>query len=526
MTSTLTRPPEASSDPNDGDAAGARPEAGTLLTSGDHKRLGLLFIAGGVASLLAAAIAGLIFFAINGGPAVWTGNQSRLSSVTTTAALVLGIPALWIGIATYVMPLQIGATRLALPRLHSLSLWIFGVGGALTTVGYLADDRPINSLASSIPARAPRGNPAADVTQLIVVGLLLVGVAIFLSAVSLLTTVLNRRADGLRLTYLPLFSWSTLATSSVLVLATPVFIAGLALLFFDLHYGGTLFGRGVAAERIWEHSLWIVGHPFGLLFAAAAVGIFGDVVSTHTGRPLVGFPAARVAAAAAPVLTLFLWAGDVSVLRSPFGPVATLGGIAVGAPLALGLLTWAGTLKQGRIRFHPSLVFAALFLANVGLVTAFSIAAVVVGVEGSDADAFRNGQISMLTFGAALLGLGGAAAHWSPKVWGRATPTGPAMGQALLFFLGSILVALPGYLTGLGADDSVVPIGIAGFALVAAGLAVFGLNFAARNATSDDDPYGGHTLEWATSSPPPASNFETIPDIRSAHPLHDARGTD
>ena len=525
MTSTLTRPPEATSVPNGGDTA-SRPVPGTLLTTGDHKRLGLLFLYGGVASLLAASISGLIFFAINGGPAVWTGNQSRLSSVTTSAALIIGIPALWIGLATYVMPLQIGATRLALPRMHNLALWVYGAGGALTTVGYLADDRPINSLASSIPARAFRGNPAADVTQLIVVGLLLIGVAIFLCAVSLLTTVLNRRAEGLRLTYLPLFSWSTLATSTVLVLATPVFIAGLALLYFDLHYGGTLFGRGVAAERIWEHSLWVIGHPFGLLFAAAAVGIFGDIVSTHTGRPLVGFPAARVAAIAAPLLTLFLWAGDVSVLRSPFGPVATLGGIVVGAPLALGLLTWAGTLKQGKIRFHPSLAFAALFLANVGLATGFSIAAIFVGVEGSDADAFRNGQLSMLTFGAALLGLGGAAAHWSPKLWGRTTPTGPAMAQALLFFLGSIGVALPGYLIGLGANDSVVPIGIAGFALIAAGLGVFGLNLAARKVTSDDDPYGGHTLEWATTSPPPAHNFETIPDIRSPHPLHDARGTD
>ena len=526
MTSTLTRPREAS--PVDGDvtAAGSQPEPGTWLTTGDHKRLGLLFVYGGVAALLAASVSGLLFYALNDEPNLWTHPTSRLASITASVAFIVGIPALWIGLATYVVPLQIGATRLALPRLHNLSLWMYAVGGALLTVGYVANDRPIRSLASSVPSGARGEGSAHPVTELIIVGLILVALAILLAAISLLTTVLNRRTEGLRLVHLPLFSWSTLATSSVLVIAAPVFLAGLVLLYFDHHYGSTLFSGGVASERIWAHQLWVGGHPFGLLFAAAAVGIFCDIVATHAGRPLVGFPVARVAAAAAPALTLFLWAGDVSVLRSPFGPVATLGGIVVGLPLALGLLTWAGTFKGGKPKAHPSLLFLLLFLADIGLVTAFSIAAVVVGVEGREAEAFRNGQISMLTFGAALLGLGAAAAHWSPKLWGRVTPAGPAGLQALLLFGGAVLMALPGYMVGLGATDTVVPIGIAGCAATAAGLAVFLLNLASRNATSEADPYGGHTLEWATSSPPPPHNFETLPDIRSAHPLTDARGTD
>ncbi len=522
MTSTLTRPPAGASAAGVTSAEEHRVDTGTWLTTGDHKRLGLLFIYGGVASLLASCISGLIFFAVNNGPAVWTGDRSRLSSVTTSTALIIGIPALWIGIATYVMPLQIGATRLALPRLHNLALWVYGVGGALTTVGYLADDKPINSLASSIPSRVRGDGPAADVTQLIIAGLFLVVLGMWLAAVSLVTTVLHRRAPGMRIAYLPLFTWSTLATSSALVLAAPVFLAGLVLLYYDHHYGSSLF-RGIAGERIWEHQLWVVGQPLGLLFAAAAVGIFCDLVATHAGRPILGFATARVAAVAAPLTTLLLWAGDVSVLRSPFGPVATAGGIAVGVPVVLGLLTWLRTLKQGKPRFHPSLLFIVLFLADLGLVAVLSIAAVFVGVEGSDAEAFRNGQITMLTFGAALLGLGAAAAHWSPKLSGRTAAAGASTFQALAFFLGSVLMALPGYLIGFGAGDGVVLIGVAGSALVAAGLAVFFLNLARRGATSENDPYGGHTLEWATASPPPLHNFEMIPDVRSAHPLTDAR---
>lgn len=524
MTSTLTRPRETHSAEEGTSTDNRSPEAGTWLTTGDHKRLGLLFIYVGVLALLAACISGLLFFVQVESPNVWTTDRSRLAGMTTTAALVLGMPALWIGLATYILPLQIGATRLALPRLHNLALWTFAVGGALATVGYVAADRPINSLASSVPATVSGEGPAEDVTQLIIVGLFLVAVAILFSAVSLVTTVLNRRAEGLRLAYLPLFSWSILATGTVLVLATPVFLAGLSLLYFDHHYGSSLFEDGVGGQRIWEHQLWLLGQPFGLLFVAAAVGIFCDVVATHAGRPLVGFAGARVATAAAPGLTLLLWAADVSVLRSPFGTVATLGGVLVFVPIALALTTWMGTLKSGHPRAHPSLVFLGLFVLLLALAGLLSIVALFVGVEGREAEAFRNGQISTVTFGAALLGLGAAATHWSPKLWGRTAQAGAAGAQALLLFLGAVAIGIPGYLVGLGADDDVAAIGIPGCLVAFAGLALFLRNLAPSNAAVDNDPYNGHTLEWATSSPPPSHNFDRLPDIRSPHPLTDARG--
>jgi cytochrome c oxidase subunit I len=520
MTSTLTRPPAAPSD----DVAPARtpPIAGTWLTTGDHKRLGTLFLAGGVVAIAAACAAALLFFLKADAATFWTAPSSRLASLATASALVIGVPALWIGLATYVVPLQIGATRLALPRLHNLALWTVAVGAVLTAVGHVAEPDAINSLASSVPSTGGEG-PSSDGTQLIVTALFVVALGILLAAVSLLATILNRRAEGLRLTYLPLFSWSTLATSTVLVLATPVLLAGLALLFFDHHYGGHLLGSGLGGLRIWAHELWIPGHPFGLLFAAAGVGLFCDVVATHAGRPLVGFPAARVAAAAAPALTLLLFAGDVSILESPFGSVATIGGIVVGLPLGLALLTWLGTLKGGKPKAHPSVLFVLLFLLTVGLVTALSIAAVFVGVEGPDADAFRNGQITLLSLALPLLAVGAGAVHWSPKLYGRPTPAGFGGIQALLLFAGPLLLAAPGYLMGFGSNDSVVLLGAVGAVVTAVGVLMTLLDVAARGATSDANPYGGTTLEWATASPPPVHNFEEIPDIRSPHPL--AAGT-
>jgi heme/copper-type cytochrome/quinol oxidase subunit 1 len=221
---------------------------------------------------------------------------------------------------------------------------------------------------------------------------------------------------------------------------------------------------------------------------------------------------------------VLLWAQNTSVLSSPFGPTGTVGGVVVFLPLLLALLTWAGTFKGAKPKGHISLVHALLFFATIAIALGFSAAAIVVGVEGRDAEAFRNGQLTLLTFGAPLLAFAGASAHWSPKLWGRITPAGPSALQGLLLFAGALLMALPGYLMGLGADDAVVPVGVAGAVLVVVGILLFGLDLVARGASvSDGDPYEGQTLEWATSSPPAAHNFEELPDIRSAHPLTDAR---
>ncbi|MBW3556124.1 MAG: cbb3-type cytochrome c oxidase subunit I [Actinobacteria bacterium] len=524
MTSTLTRPPSAT--PENASSPPAPVTTDPWAITGDHKRLGLLFMAGGLAAIVAGACAALTFQLpnINDNSRIWTGTASRLASANVSLSLVIGIPALWIGLATHVSPLQIGTTRLALPRLHNLALWIYAGGAVLATIGYVADRPPISGLGSSLPALARKGRSAEAGTEILIMGLLLVALATFLAACSLLTTLLNRRTEGMRLTELPLFSWSTLATSTVLVLATPVFLAGLTLLFYDQHYGGTLFGAGAGGRRIWQHQLWVLGQPMALLFGAACVGAFCDIVSTAARRPLTGFGVARVATVAAPLLTLLLWAGNLSTLRSPFGPVATAGGVLVGAPLGLALLTWAATLRSGAVRVNPGLFFIAAYLAVVGLAAVLSVAAVFAGVEGGDAEAFRNGQTTLLVLGAPLLGLAGAAVHWSPKITGRSPGSGPAGILCLLLLGGVVLTAAPAYLVGFGADGSVLPLGIAGSALTAGGAAMLLARLAGSRRSDSSpsgpaDPYGGLTLEWATSSPPPPHNFDVVPEVRSAHPL-------
>ncbi|HEX2851056.1 MAG TPA: cbb3-type cytochrome c oxidase subunit I, partial [Acidimicrobiales bacterium] len=339
MTLTETRPETVA----DEDVAPAAPALGSWITTGDHKRLGLLFVYGGALSVIAGCLAAALFQLPSLGDSVnaWTQTGSRLASIATTTTFVIGIPALWIGLATYVMPLQIGATRLALPRLHHLALWLFAAGGVLVTIGYLADRSLLNGLGASAPAQL--SGKANDATELLIAGLAIVAIATFLAALDLVVTVLTRRAAGLRVTLLPTFSWSVLGTASVLVLATPGFLAGLVLLYYDRHYGGSLLSSA-GGIKIWAHELWLLGRPEALVFAAAGVGLFSDVVVTHTRRPLMGHGIAAGAAAAAAPLTLLLWMGrSTTVTASPFAPIATVPAVLVGLPVLLGLLSWLRT---------------------------------------------------------------------------------------------------------------------------------------------------------------------------------------
>src|SRR4029077_4235166 len=136
------------------------------------------------------------------------------------------------------------------------------------------------------------------------------------------------------------------------------------------------------------------------------------VVATHARRPLAGFGVVRAAVVAAPFLTLLLFAQNTSVMSSPFGPTGTLGGLLVFLPFVIALLAWAGTFKGAKPKVHVSLLYVVLFLAVIALAKVMSIAAFFVGVEGADAEAFRNGQLTLLTFGAPLLAFAGGAAHW------------------------------------------------------------------------------------------------------------------
>lgn len=520
---TVTEAPPAAP-PAPAAPALAEAPVGGWLTTGDHKKLGLLFLVGGLLAVLAGCVSSFLFQlpSFDDGADIWTRPLSRVASIDVTLVLIIGIPAIWIGIATYVVPLQLGATRLALPRLHATALWTYLAGGGLVTVGYLSRHSTLSGLGSSLPAVAVKGRAANDPTELLIGGLAVLAVATTLAAVSLLVTVLAQRTDGMTLARMPALAWSTLATSTVLIVSTPVFLAGLLLFWYDQHYGGTLFTATAGGLRVWQHQLWVPGRPEAVLFGAAGAAALTDVVGAHARRPLDRFNVARGAGVALVLLALVVWMQQLSALRSPVAPTATAV-TAVLAVAALALLgSWLASIRTAVPRFHPSLLFTAGALLAGGVALHVPVVAAIAGIDQPDRiEAFRNCQITLLGLGVPLLALGAAIHHWAPKLFGRTAPAGLASLQALLLLAGVLLVAAPGYLLGLGAPHGVVGLGAAGS--VAVGLAVvlfLPFVFGAGSAATEANPYGGLTLEWATPTPVPPANFEELPVVASAYPLY------
>ncbi len=514
------------------------PRAEGWLDTTDHKRVGLLFLFASLAFLVAGGVAGVLLRAELAEPGLQfleNGRYTRAFSLHATVMAVLFVPGLWAGLASFVVPLQIGSNRVAFPRLLALSFWLHAAGGVLLLITYGMRGLALPGVTVATPVIGARASTAAE--DLWIGAMALVAVATLLVAVNLVVTVARLRAPGMTFANLPLFTWSVFASASISVLATPVFGAGLLLFYIDRHFGGTLFAAPGAAA-VWVHTVWLFGRPEAYLLVLPGLGAACDIVATHARRPLLSFAGARAALLVFATLTLGAWAAGTAVAQAIVVPTYSGLTALVAAPLGILALVWLGTIVRGRPRFHVSLVLVGGALLSFGLAALNAGVAGLVGVTGS---AWTTGYLHAALFGPAVL-LGAAAIyHWAPKLFGRSLPVGAGLGVALLLTGGALLNAGGSFLLGYaGAPAHVADVvgksswtgfgRLAAFggvllALGAVGLVLEVVRAAIRGADAGTvaDPYGGLTLEWATSSPPPARNFDALPAITSPHPLAEGR---
>jgi cytochrome c oxidase subunit 1 len=495
----------------------------TWFDTADHKRLGHLYLGVSALALLAGLVAALAYPLPGVADAVdvWTADGSRPASAAVTLVFVLGIAPAWIGLATYLVPLQVGATRLALPRLHAFAWWLHLTGAVIAVAGYLRDRPAGGGLGSPVPAAAESEPILA--TELWIVGLGLVALAAALAWLGLVTTILTRRAEGMRVRDVAPFTWSVLATGVTALLATPVFAAGMLLLYVDHHYAGTLFADADSGGlAVWLKTLWLYGRPDIYLLVAPAVGVLSEVVATAARRPLFPEPAARAAIAAAALLGLTAWFADVGVADAAVLPTYNVLTTAAAAPFGLAVLVWIGTMLQGRPRISPGVLHAAAFAALLGAGSLLPVIAAIVGLDETESVAFANGQLTLVVLGPAVVALAAAVDYWAPKLFGRRAAAAVSPLAVLAALGGAAVAALGQYLVAFGVAGAEI-VTTVGLALVAGAVLLAVASVAGRGEMTSADPYDGLTLEWLAASPPPRYNFDELPPIRSAYPLYDLR---
>jgi heme/copper-type cytochrome/quinol oxidase subunit 1 len=536
MTMTETRPDTTSTALSVAPGVVARPYS--WLKSANHIATGKLFIVAGLIGTVASAVLQALVAFERAQPDsldLLTGNTAgQFGTLSTYGLMYLGILPLLMGLAVAIVPLQIGASTLAFPRAASFGFWSWLCGAGAMVGAYVDNGGPAG------------GDGDAVLLFLLAFGMVIIGLVT--PAVCVATTVLTLRAPRLSLRRVPAFAWASLVQSVMLLLTLPVLGGNLIFLFVGQRYNKIVFGGNYAIEG--ELS-WAVRQPMTVLLVVPLLGVALDVVPVMT-RNRLRFPGVgRFAIGLAGFLSFGAFAQPARAPKVYLEAAYTFFSLMSPLPVVIVLGLCAATIVQGKPKVSAALVasLAALAMAGAGLsVGGLIVVDNVLDLLGVD----RMGLIgssahdSQFAYAALAAGLGAVAAlaFWGPKLWGQVMADNLVLPLVGLGFLGTVLASLPLVLTqtvasqpasavfgrwSSDADIFNIVSGV-GYALFAVALlALVGLlakTVLRSNASvaAGPDPWGGHTLEWLTASPPLPGNFtEPLPRIRSDRPVLDAR---
>jgi cytochrome c oxidase subunit 1 len=517
------------------------------LGTTDHKRVGLLYL---VTAFGFFAIAGLLALAMRTQLAQPEGTfvsqhlYNQLFTVHGTLMLLFFGTPVFIGFGNYFVPLQIGAADMAFARLNALSYWLYLFGGISILLGFATVSGAATAGWTGYAPLTESPFIPGPGEDLWIIGVGMVGMSGVLGAINFIATIYGRRAPGMTMFRMPLFTWGILVGAALILFSFPVLTAALAMLLIDRHLGGSIFVPSAGGSAIlWQHLFWFFGHPEVYIVVIPAFGVISDIVPVFSSKPIFGYRANILAFAATAALSLAVWAHHMFTTGAVQWPFYSLASFLIAIPTGVHFFSWIATMWGGSLRFPTAMLWAI----GVPLVfTAGGVTGVMVGAPPIDYNAqdtyfvvahFHNVLIGGTVF-AAFAGI----YYWFPKMTGRFLDERLGRIHFVGWILGFCLTFLPQY--QLGADG--MPRRIAtypavggwpllnllssgGTILLALGtLAFFAAVFLAlrRPATAPADAWGGEHLEWATSSPPPHHNFRDMPPIRSDRPVFDARVAD
>jgi len=523
-----------------------------LVVTTDHKKLGLMYIGSGlvffvIAGLLASVMRLQLAVPNNGvvSPQVF----NRLFTMHgTTMVFLVGMPII-AGMMNYLVPLMIGARDMAFPRLNAFGFWMFFFGGLLLYFSYLAG--PGISGAGSAPdvgwfayspltARAfSRGN-STDYWSL---SLLVTGVGSIVSAINVIATAVSLRCKGMKMMRMPLFVWLSIITSFMILLALPPLSAAQIMLQLDRFLGSRFFDTQAGGSAVlWQHFFWIFGHPEVYILMIPAFACLSEIVPVFSRKPIFGYPIMVAATVMIGFISVSVWAhhmftiGMTSVGNIFFATTTFM----VAVPTGIKIFNWLGTMYGGKLRFEPPMLFCIGFLFQFLIA---GLTGVMLGMAPFDWQLhdsyFVVAHFHYTLVGAFLFGIFAGIYYWHPKAVGRMLDRRLGFWHFWLLAIGFHLTFDPQHFAGiLGMPRRIYTydegrgwevynlISSVGVIAQAAGIMCFVVNLVRsywKGEPAGEDPWDAWTLEWATTSPPPEYNFETLPVVRSSRPLWDLK---
>jgi cytochrome c oxidase subunit I len=513
------------------------------VTTTDHKKIGILYLFTTAFFFLVGGVEALLMRIQLGSPDntfLDPTTYSQLFTLHGTTMIFLVIVPIAAGFANFLVPLMIGARDVAFPRLNMLSWWLLVFGGSVL-YGSIFWEAPAAGWTGYAPLSESTFLPGNGIDAWIV-GLHLIGISSVLGAINFIATIHNMRAPGMSLSRMPLFVWTILIYSYLILIALSSFAATLAMLLIDRNFDGTFFDPTQGGDPLlWQHLFWFMGHPEVYIMALPAFGIVSEVIPVFARKPIFGYKAIAAATAAIGFLGVMVWAHHMFAAPLPLGVLGffMVTSFAVAVPTGIKIFNWIATLWRGNIEFRVPLLFAVGLVAQFALGGMTGVMLAVFPVDWQLTDTyFVVGHMHHVLFGGTAFGIMAGLYYWFPKMSGRMLSESLGKLSFWLMVIGFNAAFLPQYSAGLsGMPRRVVEyhggnlteynvISSIGAFILAAGVlvTVFNVVWSLRKGRrAGPDPWLANTLEWFTPSPPPEHNFDVIPTVRSLEPMKDIR---
>ncbi|TQJ91249.1 cbb3-type cytochrome c oxidase subunit I [Streptomyces sp. SLBN-31] len=518
-----------------------------LLTSTDHKRIGLLIIG---TSLVLMFMMGVLALLMRGQLAqpdehLVSGQvYNQLFTIHGSGMIYMVMTPFALGLGVYLVPLQIGAPGMAMPRTTLLGYWLYVFGAVTMLAGFATPQGAHADGWFSYPPMADSEHSPSVGSDLWIVGVFLSAIGVILIGWTVLWTVLRKRAPGMTMMRMPVFSWSMVATCLMVIGAFPALLAALVML---------AVGRvdpSVFASNVWnigyQHIFWFYGHPVVYVMFFPYLAAVGEVLAVFSGRRFFGYKGTVLALLAFAALSMSVWGHHMFATGQAANNYYSLTSIALLMPAGIEYFALIGTVLGGRLVFRTPMLFALAFIPQflIGGLTGIMVGTPVIDYHVTDSY-FIVAHLHYVLFAGSAFGLFAAVYYWFPKATGVLLREGLGKLHFWLLVVGTNLTFLPmfglGYLgmprriSSYSTVDGFSLLNLlssCGAAVLAAGMLVFLFNILESlrsKRPAGDDPWHGHTLEWATSSPPPEVNFtpqHPLPPITSNAPLLDRRTRD
>ena len=509
------------------------------ITSVDHKRIGIMYCVFALVMLVRGFIDALMMraqqaMALDHGGFLPPEHYDQVFSAHGTLMIFFVAMPFMVGLMNFAVPLQLGIRDVAFPTLNSVSFWLTAAGALLVQISLVVGEFAKTGWIAYPPLSELRFSPGVGVDYYLW-ALQISGVGTLLGGVNLVTTILKMRAPGMGYTRMPMFCWTALATNLLIVAAFPILTTTLAMLTLDRYAGFHFFTNELGGNQMmFVNLIWAWGHPEVYILVLPAFGIFSEVVSTFSGKPLFGYRSMILATMAICLLSFMVWLhhfftmGAGANVNGFFGVMTMI----IAVPTGVKVFNWLFTMFGGRIRFSVPMLYAIGFMCSfvIGGMTGVLLAVPPADFQLHNS-LFLVAHFHNIVIPAVLFGAFAGYTYWFPKAFGFRLHEGWGRAAFFLWTGGFYLAFMPLYWLGLAGmtrrlqhyhvAEWQLPLLIAavGALVIAAAigcqLTQLYVSIRDRDALRDEtgDPWDGRTLEWITTSPPPPFNFAALPDV-------------